>query len=105
MTDYSSVGAGFRILILLLLVAVLVLGGLVWFDYLGIVDAQSLLAPVFTMIRGEKIVVDAEDPLLLEKERKRMQHLKNHLNYHPNTNCLPRLLNVCRQTNSQKRKD
>jgi len=68
-TDYSSVGAGFRILILLLLVAVLVLGGLVWFDYLGIVDAQAFLAPVFTMIRGEKIVVDAEDPLLLEKER------------------------------------
>jgi flagellar protein FlbB len=68
-TDYNSVGAGFRILILLLLVAVLVLGGLVWFDYLGIVDAQRLLAPVFTMIRGEKIVVDAEDPLLLDKER------------------------------------
>ena len=68
-TDYNSVGVGFRILILLLLVAVLVLGGLVWFDYLGIVDAQRLLAPVFTMIRGEKIVVDAEDPLLLDKER------------------------------------
>ena len=55
--------------ILLLLVAVLVLGGLVWFDYLGIVDAQGLLAPVFTLIRGERVVVDGEDPLLLEKER------------------------------------
>lgn len=69
MMEYSSVGAGFRIVILLLLVAVLLLGGLVWFDYLGIVDAGSLLAPVFTLIRGEKVVVDAEDPLLLEKER------------------------------------
>jgi flagellar protein FlbB len=67
--EYSSVGAGFRVVILLLLVAVLVLGGLVWFDYLGIVDAKGLLAPVFTLIRGEKAVVDAEDPLLLEKER------------------------------------
>jgi len=67
--EYSSVGAGFRVVILLLLVAVLVLGGLVWFDYLGIVDAQGLLAPVFTLIRGERAVVDAEDPLLLEKER------------------------------------
>jgi flagellar protein FlbB len=67
--EYSSVGAGFRVVILLLLVAVLVLGGLVWFDYLGIVDAQGLLAPVFTLIRGERVVVDAEDPLLLEKER------------------------------------
>ena len=67
--EYSSVGAGFRVVILLLLVAVLVLGGLVWFDYLGIVDAQGLLAPVFTLIRGERVVVDEEDPLLLEKER------------------------------------
>ena len=67
--DYSSVGAGFRIVILLLLVAVLLLGGLVWFDYLGIVDAKGLLAPVFTLIRGERVVVDADDPLLLEKER------------------------------------
>ncbi len=67
--EYSSVGAGFRVVILLLLVAVLVLGGLVWFDYLGIVDAKGLLAPLFTLIRGERVVVDAEDPLLLEKER------------------------------------
>jgi flagellar protein FlbB len=68
-TDYSSVGAGFRILILLLLVAVLALGGLVWFDYLGIIKAQEVLAPVFRLIRGPKVTVDAEDPLLLEKER------------------------------------
>jgi flagellar protein FlbB len=67
--EYSSVGAGFRVVILLLLVAVLVLGALVWFDYLGIVDAQGLLAPVFTLIRGERVVVDGEDPLLLDKER------------------------------------
>jgi flagellar protein FlbB len=69
MMEYSSVGAGFRIVVLLLLVAVLVLGGLVWFDYLGIVDAEALLAPVFALIRGQKPVVNAEDPLLLEKER------------------------------------
>lgn len=70
MAEYSSVGAGFRILILLLLVAVLALGGLVWFDYLGLIDAKDALAPVFTLVRGEKpVVVDAEDPLLLEKER------------------------------------
>ena len=58
--EYSSVGAGFRVVILLLLVAVLVLGGLVWFDYLGIVDAQGLLSPVFTLIRGEKVAVDVQ---------------------------------------------
>ena len=27
------------------------------------------MAPVFTLIRGERVVVDGEDPLLLEKER------------------------------------
>ena len=69
MVEYGTVGAGFRILILILLVGVLVLGGLVWFDYLGIIDAQQMLSPIFTLIRGEKVVVDTEDPLLLEKER------------------------------------
>jgi flagellar protein FlbB len=67
--EYSSVGAGFRVLILLLLVGVLALGGLVWFDYLGIVDAQRTLSPVFSLVRGGRVQVDAEDPLLLDKER------------------------------------
>lgn len=69
MTEYGSVGAGFRILILLLLIGVLVLGGLVWFDYLGIIDAQGALSPVFRLVRGKSATVDAEDPLLLERER------------------------------------
>lgn len=69
MAEYSSVGAGFRILILLLLIGVLALGGLVWFDYLGIIDAQRALSPVFRLVRGERAVVDAEDPLLLDRER------------------------------------
>lgn len=69
MPEYSPVGAGFRILILLLLVAVIALGGLVWFDYLGVVDAREVLAPVLRLVRGGEVQVDAEDPLLLEKER------------------------------------
>jgi len=67
--DYSPVGAGFRVLILLLLVVVIALGGLVWFDYLGVVDAREVLAPVFRLVRGREAQVDAEDPLLLERER------------------------------------
>jgi flagellar protein FlbB len=63
------VGAGFRILILLLLVGVLVLGGLVWFDYLGVIDARRTLSPVFSLVRGGRVQVNAEDPLLLDKER------------------------------------
>lgn len=69
MADYSSVGAGFRILILLLLVGVLVLGGLVWFDYLGVIDARRTLSPVFSLVGRRTAPVDGEDPLLLDKER------------------------------------
>ncbi len=69
MAEYSGVGAGFRIVILILLVGVLALGGLVWFDYLGILDARRVLAPVFSWFGAKKPEVEAEDPLLLEKER------------------------------------
>ena len=69
MAEYSPVGIGFRILILLLLVVVIALGGLVWFDYLGVVNAREVLAPVFRLVRRQEVQVDAEDPLLLEKER------------------------------------
>jgi len=75
--EYSGVGAGFRIVILILLVGVLALGGLVWFDYLGILDARRVLAPVFAWFGAKKPEVEAEDPLLLEKERlaKQMESL------------------------------
>ena len=69
MSDYSGVGAGFRIVILILLVGVLALGGLVWFDYLGVVDARRTLAPVFALLGARRPELDAEDPLLLDKER------------------------------------
>ena len=69
MSDDSGVGAGFRIVILILLVGVLALGGLVWFDYLGVVDARRTLAPVFSLFGAGRPELDAEDPLLLDKER------------------------------------
>jgi flagellar protein FlbB len=69
LAEYGPVGAGFRILVLLLLVVVIALGGLVWFDYLGIIDARQTLAPIFRLVRAKEVEIDAEDPLLLEKER------------------------------------
>ena len=69
MSDYSGVGAGFRIVLLVLLVGVLALGGLVWFDYLGVVDARRTLAPVFALFGARRPEVEAEDPMLLDKER------------------------------------
>jgi flagellar protein FlbB len=35
-----------RVLVLLLLVAVMAAGGIVWFDYLNVIDAKAVMAPV-----------------------------------------------------------
>jgi len=39
-----------RIIVLLLLIFILAAGGLVWFDYLNVIDAKSVLAPVYKYI-------------------------------------------------------
>jgi flagellar protein FlbB len=39
-----------RIIVLLLLIAALAVGGLIWFDYLNVVDAKTILAPVYRYI-------------------------------------------------------
>jgi len=39
-----------RIIVLLLLIIVLAIGGIVWFDYLNVIDAKSVLAPVYKHI-------------------------------------------------------
>jgi flagellar protein FlbB len=42
-----------RVIVLLLLIAVLVAGGVVWFDYLTIIDAKTVLAPLYKFIGRE----------------------------------------------------
>ena len=39
-----------RVVVLLLLIFVLAAGGLVWFDYLNLIDAKTVLAPVYKHI-------------------------------------------------------
>ena len=64
-----------RIIVLLLLIVVLAGGGLVWFDYLNIIDAKTLLAPVYSRIpfigREGRTQPDStpEDLLNLDAER------------------------------------
>jgi flagellar protein FlbB len=54
---------------------VLLVGGLLWFDYLDLVDARSILDPILgpllemAGVRRQKVFEDPEDPLLLDKER------------------------------------
>jgi flagellar protein FlbB len=64
-------GSGARVLALLLLVLVLAAGGLIWFDFLGLIEAETLFAPVRRLVGLQVItaVENADDPLLLERER------------------------------------
>jgi len=39
-----------RTIILIILVAILALGGIIWFDFLNVIDARSVLAPIYRAI-------------------------------------------------------
>jgi len=69
--EFSEVRPGVRIFILFLLLIVLTLGGIIWFDYLGLVDAKSMISPVYRLLGFEKrsSVASADDPNLLDRER------------------------------------
>jgi flagellar protein FlbB len=61
-----------RIVVLLLLILVLAGGGVVWFDYLGIIDAKTVLSPVYRLIGREgrtQEELGPEDFLNLNDER------------------------------------
>lgn len=42
-----------RVIVLLLLIIVMAGGGIVWFDYLNVIDAKTVLAPLYRFIRRE----------------------------------------------------
>jgi len=64
-----------RTIVLLLLIIILSAGGIVWFDYLNIIDAKNLLAPVYRFIPfipGEGRTqgsVSSDDIINLDAER------------------------------------
>ncbi|MDR0503315.1 MAG: flagellar protein FlbB [Treponema sp.] len=64
-----------RSIVLLLLIAILAVGGIIWFDYLNVIDAKSVLAPVYKFIPfipGEgrtQPKVDPDEILNLDAER------------------------------------
>lgn len=63
-----------RVIVLLLLILVMAFGGLVWFDYLNVIDAKTILAPVYDRIpflgkgRSQPPAMD-EEYLNLDAER------------------------------------
>jgi flagellar protein FlbB len=61
-----------RIILLLAMIIALVIGGIVWFDYIGLIDAKAALAPTYRLL-GVKVrtaaPVRSDSPVLLEEER------------------------------------
>jgi len=68
-----------RIVVLLLLIFILAAGGLIWFDYLNLIDAKAVLAPVYKhipFVRKDgrtQPVSPPETPLNLDNERLTMR--------------------------------
>jgi flagellar protein FlbB len=60
-----------RIFLLFLLIVVLLAGGSLWFDYLGLIDVKDTYAPVFRFFGfgGRSKVEDQDSPYLLDSER------------------------------------
>ena len=71
MAEFSDVRPGPRIVLLFLLLIVLSLGGIIWFDYLGLIDAHSWLSPVYRLLGTQRAPAagSADDPNLLALER------------------------------------
>jgi flagellar protein FlbB len=65
-------GTFFRILILLFLILILTAGGIFWFDYLNVIDAKTVLSPVYRLVGMEgrtQEELPAGGPLNLNDER------------------------------------
>jgi flagellar protein FlbB len=76
MADYGGTNILGRVIVLLLLIIALAGGGVLWFDYLNVIDAKTILAPIYRhipFIGGEGRTQPAESsgdaPLSLEDER------------------------------------
>lgn len=75
MAGKSKVRPGPRIILMLLVVVALTFGGLLWFDYLGFIDAKEVIEPVlsrFTKRRRAKIE-DVGAETLLDEQRSAKQ--------------------------------
>lgn len=73
---YSRLGAIPQIILLFVLVLILSVGGLIWFDYLGLVDARETLAPVTGRFGGaDDPGIEAADDIML-MDRLRLEKLQ-----------------------------
>ena len=52
MADFGRTRIIGRVIVLLLLILILVGGGILWFDYLNVIDAKNFLSPVYRVLRN-----------------------------------------------------
>ena len=45
-----------RVIVLLFLIFIIIGGGVVWFDYLNVIDAKNVLSPVYNVLRGIPLI-------------------------------------------------
>ena len=45
-----------RVIVLIFLILILIGGGILWFDYLNVIDAKTVLGPVYNALRGVPLV-------------------------------------------------
>ena len=72
-----------KVIAMLLLIVILILGGLLWFDYLGVINAKKTFAPIYSMlgleVQTSETITDPDSTLIanLEDDRfaKRMESL------------------------------
>jgi flagellar protein FlbB len=61
-----------RIILLLAIILALLIGGIVWFDYIGLFDAKDVLAPAYRLLgvnSRNSAPIKADNLALLEEER------------------------------------
>ena len=68
---YSRMGALPQILLLILLVIALTAGGLLWFDYLGLIRVQDIFSPALRLVGVERReeFEDPDDVMLMDRLR------------------------------------
>ncbi len=66
-----AINRGYRIFVLMLLIGILFLGGLLWFDYLGLMDVRERLHPILSFfgLATPEEVADAGSPMMLDQAR------------------------------------
>ena len=65
-------GSIMKVFLLLILISILVLGGLLWFDYLGLVHTRTIFAPIYAIFNKEVpqgVATSSEEIADLENDR------------------------------------